>query len=216
MAAPASRETRRLLARCVSMKVRCRPASLQKGCSAFTTPAPCVQRLPGPGGQRDHRHLPVLSAVSPARRRGRQPFDSQWRRPRRPPPRPRSPRSPAGGSAPGRCGLPSGRRGSARAGRGRSRAPRSSALSVCSAADSALPRGSMTSNSVCTTPRSSGSVAAGRAELVQLGAPQRRERVPVLPQQRRHGQGVIAGRHQRRARPRSRSAKVPRSLMAKS
>ena len=39
---------RRLLARCASRKLRCFPPNLQNGCSAFTAPAPCVQRLPIP------------------------------------------------------------------------------------------------------------------------------------------------------------------------
>src|SRR6516225_9305383 len=43
---PHSRPTRRLLARWVSMKLRCRPPSLQNGLSALTAPAPLVQRLP--------------------------------------------------------------------------------------------------------------------------------------------------------------------------
>ena len=49
---------RRLLARCTSRNVRCRPPSLQKGCSALTMPAPCVQRLPAPAAS-------VTTATSP-------------------------------------------------------------------------------------------------------------------------------------------------------
>ena len=55
---------RRLLARCASIKVRCRPSNLQNGCSAFTTPAPCVQRLPAPAAS-------VSTATSPPRRASR-------------------------------------------------------------------------------------------------------------------------------------------------
>ena len=48
----------RLLAKWVSANVRWRPASLQNGCSALTTPAPCVQRLPAPAAS-------VTTATSP-------------------------------------------------------------------------------------------------------------------------------------------------------
>ena len=63
---PASCPMRRLLARCVSMNVRCAPANLQNGCSAFTTPAPCVQRLPTPAASVTTASSPRASAARPA------------------------------------------------------------------------------------------------------------------------------------------------------
>ena len=62
---PARREMRRDLARCVSRKVRCRPPSLAKGCSALTTPAPCVQREPAPAASVTTATSPLRSAASP-------------------------------------------------------------------------------------------------------------------------------------------------------
>ena len=45
------------------MKVRCRPASLQNGCRALTTPAPCVQRLPAPAASVTTATSPFFSAA---------------------------------------------------------------------------------------------------------------------------------------------------------
>ncbi len=42
---------------------------------------------------------------------------------------------------------------------------------------------------------------AGGPELVELGAPRRRQRVAVLAEQRGHGERVVAGRHQGRRAP---------------
>ena len=49
------------------MNVRCRPANLQNGCSAFTTPAPCVQRLPAPAASVTTANSPRAKAARPAR-----------------------------------------------------------------------------------------------------------------------------------------------------
>ena len=49
--------------------MRCRPASLQKGCRAFTTPAPCVQRLPAPAASVTTATSPLRSEVIPSSRR---------------------------------------------------------------------------------------------------------------------------------------------------
>ena len=57
---PADSAVLRLLARCNSMKLRYRPWKRWNGCSALTTPAPCVQRLPAPAAS-------VNTATSPRR-----------------------------------------------------------------------------------------------------------------------------------------------------
>ena len=48
------------------MNVRWRPPSLQNGCSAFTTPAPCVQRLPTPPARLTTATWPVFKASRPS------------------------------------------------------------------------------------------------------------------------------------------------------
>ncbi len=48
-------------------------------------------------------------------------------------------------------------------------------------------------------PRSSGLRAAGGAELIELGAAQRRERAAILAEQIGHGERVVAGGHERGA-----------------
>ena len=97
---PDSRATRRLLARWTSMKVRCVPPSLQNGCRALTTPAPCVQRLPAPPASVTTATSPVCQRFQPdacGRRVGNRVRGTHRRRRRRA--RPRCPCRPAGGSA---------------------------------------------------------------------------------------------------------------------
>ena len=201
------------------MKVRCRPPSLQNGFSALTTPAPWVQRLPAPPASETTATAPVRQRVQ-ARAR-----DSVLAAapacavddvagPRRP-----------------RSCCCTGSRFCARPMRPLRRSARicscctrskpfssSSAARFCVVPPSCVsPRGSRRSNSVCTMPASSGSCAAGRAEVVQLGAARRRSsaRGPCAAEPGTR-QRVVARRHQRRRRRCSRSAQVPRSLMAKS
>ena len=164
-----------------SRNVRCRPPSLQNGCSALTTPAPCVQRLPDAGGQRDHGDFAIAQAP-PAQRRAIRRSAAAWRRSRRPAGHPR-------------CSVLAGRRFCARPMR-----PFFKSARICSCCSRSKPfcssnsrqallpaavrcqRGSSRSNSVCTMPRNSGLRAAGGAERVQFRAAQRRQRPRIRPQ----------------------------------
>ena len=216
---PASRPMRRLLARCTSRKLRCWPPSRQKGLSALTTPAPWVQRLPAPPasvttadlacGQRVHAQLVQRARCASGRsarcRSHRPPRTSSillrtgsrfWARPMRPPRRSARICSCCTRSKP--CSASSSL-SELLAGRGGSR-PGAAAGRRASAPCPTAPAG-------CGRPRQSASSSARREgeSAARSGA-----------QQLRHGQRVVARRHERVVAAAAARPRVPCSLMAKS
>ena len=195
---PQARPTRRLLARCTSMKLRCRPPSLQNGLNALTTPAPLVQRLPTPPASETTATVPSARASIPASRSARSRlrggvenilrlgvFDPAAGR--KPVLRQPDPAVPQIGldlfvlHAIESVSLEK-----------RFETLRAPGVAILAARQKVVEQ-------VLHRPRKFGALAAGGGKALQLGAARGRKQAGFGADERRHRQRVIFGRHQRRA-----------------